>query len=244
VYIDEVHHLPAMMFYTVSGMFRARYVTGLSGTVYRKDGANLMIEAGAGPIVATVTTDDLIRAERLARPHCYFRSIQAETSVSNAPRHAIINKYVVNFKPRNEDIAAQAIEWASKGNSVLINVEWTKHGKILQSMIDGSHLLHGKDDQHTRLKVINMLREKKIHILISTLMREGVDAPSLNVTINAAGGTDPTQLIGRVLRRSEGKTEAVYIDYIDNQHKQLQRGSMARLKRCKQHKEFVIEQTA
>jgi len=63
----------------------------------------------------------------------------------------------------------------------------------------------------------------------------------LDVVINAAGGSDTIQLIGRALRVSEGKNTAIVVDFIDNQHQQLYRQSMARMKKCQKVKEFNVE---
>jgi superfamily II DNA or RNA helicase len=49
-------------------------------------------------------------------------------------------------------------------------------------------------------------------------MSEGIDLPHLNTVINAAankGNVKTVQILGRILRKLEGKTGAKYIDFID-----------------------------
>lgn len=237
---DEVHHVPANTFYTVTGAMRNCYVYGLSATPYRLDGADLMIEAACGPIVTQITPTELIEKQVLSVPDCRFISVPGETSYSHAPRHVLVNKYIVRYEPRNNIIAHLSKQHAGQGDSVLISVNWVKHAELLHSMIPGSEILHGKCDGPTRERLLKGLQTKQVKILISTLMREGVDVPSLDVAINGAGGTDTIQFVGRVLRRTSEKSTAIVYDFIDNQHKQLYNNSMARYKRCKKVKAFKV----
>lgn len=237
---DECHHLPASMFFAVTGAIKTRYVYGLSATAYRTDGADLMIEAAAGPIVANLTPSESIQKGILSNADIVFVPIVYPMSSSLAPRHAIINKYIVNFEPRNKKIAVYAQKYIDEDKSVLISVNWVKHAEILKSMIPSAKIMTGKTDGFTRDKLLKDLAEKKFKILISTLIKEGCDLPSLDVVINAAGGSDPIQLIGRCLRKFKDKDKAVYVDFIDNQHKSLYGSSMARMKRLKKIKEFNI----
>jgi superfamily II DNA or RNA helicase len=237
---DETHHIPASTFYEVTGYFSCRYVYGLSATPYRLDGADLFIEAAAGPIVAKISASDLISQGVLSRPVIRFIPLHGETSYSSAPRFAVINKYLVNNEARNREIAALATKYVEEGRTVLVAINQVKHGQNIMKYLPTATLLTGQDDTYTRKKVLDQLRERKVKILVSTLMKEGVDVPSLDVVINAAGGTDTMQLVGRVLRKAEGKDAATIIDFIDNQHVSLQRNSFARMKRLKNESQFTV----
>ena len=47
--IDECHHVPAASFERVLGEVKARYVTGLTATPYRRDGHQPIIHMQCGP---------------------------------------------------------------------------------------------------------------------------------------------------------------------------------------------------
>jgi len=237
---DETHHVPADTFYDVLGHFKARYVYGLSATPYRKDGADLMIEAGVGPIVARISISELVATDNLTGLEGIFYPRKEETSHSAAPRWAIIKKYLVNNDGRNRDIAKIAKEYMGTDRTVLIAVNQVGHGNNIAQYLPEAVTLYGTDKSDMRKEVLDQFREKKIPVLISTLLREGVDIPSLDVVINAAGGTDLTQLAGRALRKSDGKHKATLIDFIDNGHITLQRSSWARLKKLKGEKCFNV----
>lgn len=237
---DETHHIPAATFYEVTGYFNCRYVYGLSATPYRLDGADLFIEAAAGPIVAKISASDLISQGVLSRPVIRFIPRNGETSYSSAPRFAVINKYIVNNEERNRDIAKLATGYMEQDRTVLVAINQVKHGQNLLKLIPGAVMLNGQDDTYTRKKTLEQLRNRKLKILISTLMKEGVDVPSLDVVINAAGGTDTMQLVGRALRKADGKDAATIVDFIDNQHVTLQRNSLARMKRLKNESQFTV----
>ena len=241
---DETHHIPADTFYSVTARFDADYVHGLSATPYRSDGADMMIEAAAGPIRSKVTVSDLIVKGYLAKPVIRFIPIQEKTSYSAAMRYMVIRKHLVEHAVRNQVIADTARQFASEGKSVLVAVNQVKHAEILRSVFSRTDtpvvILDGSVHSMARKKMLKDLQEKKTKIIISTLMKEGVDVPSLDVVINAAGGSDIMQLIGRALRISDGKDVATIVDFIDNQHIRLLQNSRSRMKRCKQEEAFLV----
>ena len=62
--VDECHHLPAQSFEQVARRAKARYITGLSATVTRKDGHHPIIFMQCGPV--RHRTD--AKEQALARP--------------------------------------------------------------------------------------------------------------------------------------------------------------------------------
>jgi superfamily II DNA or RNA helicase len=244
VIVDETHHLPADTLYSVTSHFKSRRVYGLSATSYRQDGGDLLIEAGAGPISAKIGASELIRDGVLVRPVIRFLPVPDKTSYSPAPAWAAYSKYVVKNVGRNKMVAKWAKEFVDKGMSVVVAVRHLKHaaliGELLQAQGTEFVVLDGKDKSETRQRVLQELRDKKTRLVLSTLLSEGVDVPSLDCLINASGGRDTMQLVGRVLRASPGKKVATIMDFVDNGHVTLQRTSWARIKRLKEESEFFV----
>ena len=86
--------------------------------------------------------------------------------------------------------------------------------------------------------------QKDLKILISTVVNEGVNIPSMDVIIMAGGGKSnklTVQRVGRALRKAEGKETAKIIDFYDNDNGILLRHSKARLKTYRKEEEFQIE---
>ena len=239
---DECHHIPCDTFFEATAAFSCRYVYGLSATPDRTDKADMMIEAGAGPITAEVGASELITQKRLAKAYCRHIPIAAKTSYYSAPPYMIYETYIVKYEVRNRKICEIAKEEVGNGMSVLIAVRHIKHAEIIRTMLDGFPcvVLDGRDSSATRRETLGKFRTKEVPLLISTLMKEGVDIPSLNVVINAGGGSGSRQLVGRALRLEEGKDHAVIYDFIDNQHVSLQKLSFARMQRLKKEPEFMV----
>lgn len=240
VIVDECHHLAASTFFNVTGKFSSYYAVALTATPYRVDGADLMIEAGGGPIVARITVTDLVAAGMLTRVLARFIPMAGGVSYAPMPRHAVVEKWIVRNATRNQVLADAAKEHAQEGKSVLVAVNQIAHANLLAGLIGECETLIGSKVSRDRKAILQRLQNKTMKIVIATLGKEGLDVPALDVVINGAGGTDSTQLVGRVMRISPGKKNALYIDVIDSGHITLQKASYARLKRMQAEPAFTV----
>ena len=78
-----------------------------------------------------------------------------------------------------------------------------------------------------------MFESKEEKILITTLLNEGVDLPSMDVVFNISGlakDRATIQIGGRVLTMAEGKTEAIILDFYDKDGGLLEKWSKNREK--------------
>lgn len=216
VIIDECHHTPATSLYELMTNIDPAYRLGLSATPYREDGETLKMIAALGEPFEVTTARELITQKVLSKP--VIEILKAPTNVINAESYAeMYDSQIVNNVRRNRLIADKAISRAASGESVLIAVNRIKHGETLAAMTN-STFIHGQTDEDERKRVLDEFRNKKMLILVSTLLGEGVDIPSLDTIIIAGGGKSKvghTQVIGRALRRAEGKSGARIIDVID-----------------------------
>ena len=104
----------------------------------------------------------------------------------------------------------------SQGNSVVVQTEFIDHSKKL-AKATGGVLLTGKErDMKVRTEVLRQLREKEILCVVSTLFEEGLDVPSLDYTINVAGGLSNIGTIQRMrsITAAEGKETEVTLPTI------------------------------
>ena len=111
---------------------------------------------------------------------------------------------------------------------------------------DVAESLYGTDKSDIRLDVLQRFREGELKILLSTLIKEGVDLPEMDAIILAnagkggVGGRKTVQTIGRCLRLTEKKNTAIIIDFFDDDGGVLAKHSEERMKVYKSEPEFEI----
>ena len=158
------------------------------------------------------------------------------------------DKNILENGDRNSKIVNIAKKYEAQGKSVLITVTRVKkHGRVLLESIPSARFMSGSCTAVEREKILKDFKEKKFHILISTVVNEGVNIPAMDVIILAGGGRSDKmtiQRVGRVLRKADGKDEAVIIDFFDKDRSILQKHSQSRLRLYKKEEQYDIELNA
>jgi superfamily II DNA or RNA helicase len=218
---DECHRVSPPSAYMVAMHCNAPVRIGASATIRRADGADLKIEACIGKIAGSVTALDLVNRGLLARPR--FEFIRLDPLPWHGGRdgrkynEVYINGIIAN-EERNQHIIRVATQYAEEGHQVYVHVDRIDHGEHLTSMIPGAVWLCGRHSMKTRKKVLEQFGSREIRVLVSTLLKEGIDIPTMDVFITGSSGKSPVaviQRIGRVLRINPDKSEAVIVDFID-----------------------------
>ncbi|ASJ15882.1 DNA repair protein Rad25 [Thermococcus chitonophagus] len=221
VLFDECHRTSAAeKFYQVGMSLPQVYRFGLSATPWRRlRGEEMKIEGVVGPIIYEVKAEDLIKEGFLAKPK--FEVIEYE---SNMP--ALADKYkelyeeaIMENEERNRAIVEKAVELARQGHRVLIDVKRIDHGEILVKMLRerGINAEFLSSQSPNRWEILEKFKTGEIPVLVSTLLKEGVDIPEISAIILAGGGKSDVmtiQTIGRALRPKAGG-EAVIVDVKD-----------------------------
>ena len=219
---DECHRTSAAeKFYQLGLSLPQIYRFGLSATPWRRvKGEEIKIEAVVGPIIFEVRAEDLIKERFLAKPK--FEVIKYESKVpSFSERYKeLYEDMIMNNEERNRAIVKKAVELARKGHRILIDVKRIEHGKILKEMFakEGIKAEFLSSESPNRWEILEAFKEGKIPILISTLLKEGVDIPEISAIILAGGGKSDImtiQTIGRALRPKAGM-KAVIVDVQDD----------------------------
>jgi RNA polymerase sigma factor (sigma-70 family) len=96
----------------------------------------------------------------------------------------------------------------------LISAVKTIDGRSIRAVAIGSHL-----SQDAQISILKDYERGEIDVLTSTrFLDEGWDSRRARFCINAAPTTSPvitTQLLGRILRRTDDSRESIYVDFID-----------------------------
>jgi superfamily II DNA or RNA helicase/very-short-patch-repair endonuclease len=229
VIVDECHHLSAHSFELVARRAKARFVTGLSATVGRKDGHHPIIFMQCGPVRHRVNA----KSQAAMRPfthHVYVRptSFRPLPEPEPDPRMEFHHLYeaLLNDAARNQMICSDVLNAVNEGRSPLILTERTEHLEELAAMLSVVPqviVLRGgqtkKEQDAARALLANIPDDSKRVILATgKFIGEGFDDSRLDTLFLALPiswhGTI-AQYVGRLHRLHEGKREVRVYDYAD-----------------------------
>jgi superfamily II DNA or RNA helicase len=224
VIYDECQMLAAKTLQIINNASKeAYYKYGFSGTPFRDDGADLLLEATCGKIIVEVSPTELIKDNYLVKPTIHFIDIP-EYKGSISPQYPSIYKnYIVENEIRNDRIIKSAEKLVSGGRKVLILVKTIRHGEILYEKLSKQFVVYyvrGDVGSDERNKIRKDFISGKIELIIATaIYDQGVDIPNIDALILAGSGKSSgraLQRIGRVIRPAAGKKDAIVLDFIDN----------------------------
>jgi superfamily II DNA or RNA helicase len=206
--------------------------------------------AQTGPILYNVSNKLLVDRGISVPPEVHIIKIDKPQLPAEGLTWAKVQSVgVVKNTVLNNAAAEKAVSFAESGEQILVLVEQIVHGEILRDLILSRTTkkvvyLTGKEDGETREKVFEQHRLGAVQILIATtILDEGVDIPSIDVLILAAGGKAKIRLlqrVGRGLRNAKGKTRLVVIDFANFCHPWLIKHSLQRLRTYRAEECFDI----
>jgi len=242
VVIDECHHLPAVSFERVLRQVKARYVTGLTATPYRRDGHQPIILMQCGPVRYTIgrkgTGHDEPAKRLVIWRHTRFGLPHGESEPSIHDIYAAL----VADEDRNGMIIADVLKVVAEGRSPILLTERRDHLEFFANKLAESTsnvvVLHGGMGAKQRRKVaeqMSSIPEDEPRVLLATgrYIGEGFDDARLDTLFLAMPvswkGT-LVQYTGRLQRLHEGKTELRVYDYVDQRLPMLERMFRKRLR--------------
>lgn len=228
VVCDEVHLAKAASLTKIMcNLINCKYRFGFTGTLDGTQTNKLVIEGLFGPVTEVTTTAKLIEEKHLAdfRVKCIVFDYDDDTKkaakkldyqqeidflVSNEKR----NKFIVNL--------ANSLE----GNTLILFQYIEKHGEILFNMLKDItkkpiHFIHGGVDGEDRNDMRKLVESQTNAIIVASVQTfsTGINIKSLENIIFASPSKSrirTLQSIGRVLRKSETKTQSTLFDIADD----------------------------
>lgn len=201
---------------------------GDKGTLKRK-----LLEGVTGDVIHHLTDEE-------ARAHGII--VGMEVFIFNAPLKEYKktkewhSEYGLNLLDNVEyhNLVCQiSYELVKDKKQVLIIVDRVeKHLKILEEMIPEAEVLYGDTPKEEREEIVQRFEDEEFNILISTIVKEGVNIKNIGAIVMASGGKDSDALIqkiGRGLRYKEGKGKLILVDFMFPDGI-LERHSKARIK--------------
>ena len=237
---DECHHLPASSFELVARRAKARYLTGLSASITRKDGHHPIIFMQCGPVRYRVNA----RHQAALRPfvhHVLVRPTGFRAAEIQAPDSSRGNRKesdarvefqelyeaLAQNRGRNEMICSDIIAAVRAGRFPLVLTERAEHLRLLAEQLSAAipRLITlqggmGKKQIQAAMVSLAQLPETEGRALLATggYIGEGFDEPRLDtlfLTLPISWRGTIAQYVGRLHRSHAGKREVQVYDYAD-----------------------------
>ena len=228
--VDECHHLSAQSFEQVARQAKAKFVTGLSATVMRKDGHHPIIFMQCGPVRFRANSKERVAAHPfkhmvMVRPTDFHPLRPANPNVRQQ-FHELYEELIAD-EERNQLICHDLIQTLREGRSPLVLTERNEHLNSLTKQLapEVRHLvvLRGGmrkkelDAISARLAAIPA-DESRVILATGRYVGEGFDEARLDtlfLTLPVSWHGTIAQYVGRLHRLYDGKREVRVYDYAD-----------------------------
>lgn len=230
VIVDECHHLPAFSFEQIARRTKAKFITGLSATVTRKDGHHPIILMRCGPIRYRVDA----KAAAAMRPFEHTVLVCPTSFSPTKPanentrlRFHELYEEIVQDEVRNQLICTDVINAMQRGRSPIILTERTDH---LERLFDklSPHIRHlivlrggmsSKEIAAATHQIANIpANEPRVLLATGKFVGEGFDDARLDtlfLTMPVSWKGTIAQYVGRLHRLYASKQEVQVYDYAD-----------------------------
>jgi superfamily II DNA or RNA helicase/very-short-patch-repair endonuclease len=230
VIVDECHHLSAQSFELVARQAKAKFVTGLSATVTRKDGHHPIIFMQCGPVRYRGNTKQQAAAHPfehkvMVRP-TDFRPLRPANPDVRQQFQELYAELIAD-EERNRLVHQDVIQTLREGRSPLVLTERNEHLDSLSKQLgpEVRHLvvLRGGmrkkelDALPARLAAIPA-GETRVILATGRYVGEGFDDARLDtlfLTLPISWHGTIAQYVGRLHRLYDGKREVRVYDYAD-----------------------------
>jgi superfamily II DNA or RNA helicase/very-short-patch-repair endonuclease len=230
VIVDECHHLSAYSFEQVARHAKARFVTGLSATVTRKDGHHPIIFMQCGPLRHRVNAKEQAASRPfehvvLVRP-TGFRALREPNSDLRA-QFRELNDELVSDEGRTRLICEEIVQAVRQGRSPIVLTERNDHLDKLVNQLSPQvrHVvvLRGgmtrRELEKTRAHLATIPdHEERLLLATGRYAGEGFDDARLDtlfLTLPISWQGTIAQYVGRLHRLHDGKREVQVYDYAD-----------------------------
>ncbi len=228
--VDECHHVSARSFEMVARQAKAKFVTGLSATVTRKDGHHPIIFMQCGPVRHRV--DAKGQAARhpfehkvIVRPTT-FRPAEAPDPDARIQFNDLYTQLIAD-EARNRLICRDVAESLRDGRSPIVLTERNEHLDFLAAALTGGDhdvitLRGGMGKKQAAAAAARLAEDRpdrrRVVLATGRYIGEGFDdsrLDTLHLTLPVSWRGTIAQYVGRLHRLHEGKKEVRVYDYAD-----------------------------
>lgn len=211
VIYDEVQFLSAEVFSKTLLKTRAKYTFGLSATVERKDGMEVVFKYHIGDIIYSNASTSRKQYTEIKKVFYNNPELKERSLYSGNPNISLMINDLAD-DTRRSDMIVEEIMNLNNDRQVLVLSERVSHLKYLQKKVGDelSGLFIGSSKQEEKLA------SKKKRILFATyqIASVGFDHPKLNTLVLATPRSSITQAVGRIYRKIH-EINPMIIDIVD-----------------------------
>ncbi len=245
IIIDECHHIPAVSFEQILQACRAKYITGLSATVVRKDGLHPIVFMQCGPLRHKADFGKSTQ-KHLFKRTVIIRETPSRFNIDSTQETRIpiqeIYRALLEDDTRNHLIIKDVLESIGAGRFPIILTERKDHVDKVSSLLSAKGIeviiLKGgmkRGERKSALEKLTLREDGASQVIVATgrYIGEGFDYAPLDTLFLAMPiswrGT-LAQYAGRLHRLHEEKREVRIYDYVDCLVPVLERMLKKRLK--------------
>jgi superfamily II DNA or RNA helicase len=212
IILDEMHHVSSPTFSKILDTNYCRYKIGLSGTIERKDGKHVVFRDYFGNTLFKPPKENYMT------PTVHI--VPSEIRFMDGARIPWANRVtkLATDEEYQHTISMLAAAYAARGHKVLVvsdRVSFLKRCAELTG--DKAICVTGEVEHEDREKLVDQILYGDAQVLYGTqaIFSEGISVDNLSCLIlGTPVNNEPllTQLVGRVIRKKEGKIDPVIID--------------------------------
>ena len=212
VILDEMHHVSSPTFSKILDTNYCRYKIGLSGTIERKDGKHVVFRDYFGSKLFKPPKENYMTPT--------IHLVQSDIRFMDGNKIPWANRVtkLSNDEEYRHTISMLAAAYAAKGHKVLVVSDRVSFLKACAELTGDKAICVTGDvaheDRETLVEEI-LTGDKNVLYGTQAIFSEGISVDTLSCLILATPvNNEPllTQLVGRVIRKKEGKVDPVIVD--------------------------------
>jgi len=212
VILDEMHHVSSPTFSKILDTNYCRYKIGLSGTIERKDGKHVVFRDYFGNTVYKPPKENYMTP--------VVHIVPSDIRFMDGSRIPWANRVtkLANDEEYRHTVSMLAAAYAARGHKVLVVSDRVSFLKACAELTGEKAICVTGDVPHEEREVlVDKILYGDSNILYGTqaIFSEGISVDTLSCLIlGTPVNNEPllTQLVGRVIRKKEGKIDPVIID--------------------------------
>lgn len=220
VLIDETHRIGARTWAPVPSRFRAKWRLGFTATPRRKDGADDVFWQHIGPIIFAGKEERLKPVVK--RVWTKFKLVKTDRFNPHLAPKALVTRFLVNSRHRNDLITDQLIAALEAGRKILVLSERLNHLTAMESQLRsmwpaviGEVSIGQYVGGRTKAQLDKSAKAKVIFATVQ-YAAEGLDIPALDTLFLTTPMSDVEQAVGRIQRPYVGKKDPIVVDFRDD----------------------------
>jgi superfamily II DNA or RNA helicase len=212
IILDEMHHVSSPTFSKILDTNYCRYKIGLSGTIERKDGKHVVFRDYFGSKLFKPPKENYMTPS--------IHLVHSEIRFMDGAKIPWANRVtkLANDEEYRHTIAMLAAGYAARGHKVLVVSDRVGFLKTCAELTgEKAVCVTGEVSHEEREKLVDRILYGDANVLYGTqaIFSEGISVDNLSCLIlGTPVNNEPllTQLVGRVIRKKEGKIDPVVVD--------------------------------